>query len=368
MKIQDVTAFLERLAPLAYQETYDNSGLITGQKSWTISGIICALDATAAVVDEAMSKNCNLIVVHHPIIFSGLKKLSGSGYVEQAIVKAIKNDIAIYAIHTNLDNILQGVNGWIAKKIGLLPNTISVLSPKQQVLAKLYTYAPISYAEDVKNALFAAGGGHIGEYQECSFATTGTGTFQPLDNANPFIGQAGGARETLEEIKIEVIFPLHHQNAMVKALRQSHPYEEVAFEIVKLENEYKQIGSGIVGKLPAPMAANALLGLLKNAFNLQVIKHTAPTDKPIQTIAVCGGAGSFLTKQAIATGADAYITADIKYHEFFEANGQLMLVDIGHYESEQFTIDGLAGLLQANFPTFAVLKTEINTNPVSYFL
>jgi dinuclear metal center YbgI/SA1388 family protein len=365
MQIADIISFLESLAPPSLREPYDNAGLITGDAGWECKGIICSLDATEEVVKEAIRKKCNLIVAHHPIIFSGLKKINGKNYVEKTVITAIKNDIAIYAIHTNLDNVLDGVNGRMAGLLGLQHAT--VLSAKESTLKKLFTFVPIDKAEQVRNAIFEAGGGHIGHYSECSFNTEGTGTFKAGAGTDPYVGKKG-ERHHEKEQRIEVVFPAFLETAIIAAMKQVHPYEEVAYDVVALSNTYQSIGSGIVGELKEPMEETAFLGLLKKVFGLSVVRHTALTGKMIKKVALCGGAGSFLVLKALQTGADVYVTADMKYHEFFDANGRLLLADIGHYESEQFTIDLLAEHLEQKFLNFAVLKTEVKTNPVQYFL
>jgi dinuclear metal center YbgI/SA1388 family protein len=364
MQIGEITGFLESLAPPFLQEPYDNSGLLTGHKSWECSGVLVSLDATEDVIAEAKAKGCNLVVTHHPIIFSGLKKITGSNYVERAVISSIKHDIAIYAIHTNLDNILSGVNAKMAEKLGL--NHCSVLKPKPAVLKKLYTFVPSAHIEVVRTAIFEAGAGHIGHYSECSFMAGGTGTFKAGEGSNPFVGEIN-KRHTEEELKLEVIFPAWLEYGLIKALKESHPYEEVAFDIISLDNQTDQYGSGIVGELAQPVTEVEFLNLLKQQFGLTTLRHTPLLNKPIKKVALCGGAGSFLTKTAIAAGADIFITADIKYHEFFDADGKMVLADIGHWESEQFTIDLLADNLKQKFPTFAVLKTGVKTNPVHYF-
>ena len=364
MKIREITTFLESIAPPQLQEQYDNAGLLTGSYNWQCTGLITTLDATEAVVEEAIEKNCNLVVAHHPIIFSGLKKITGKNYVEKTIIRAIKHDIAIYAIHTNLDNIITGVNGRIADKLGLINREI--LQPKSKLLKKMIFFVPETHAAQVKDALFAAGAGNIGNYSECSFSTTGVGTFKPNEGANPFIGTINN-RHKASEIKIETIYPAWLEQSILSALKIAHPYEEVAYDIILLDNFYQQAGSGLVGDLPIELSETQCLQLMQNTFNLSVIRHTALTGKKVKRIALCGGAGSFLISPAIASGADLYITSDIKYHEFFDANEQLLLADIGHYESEQFTIDLLFDILKEKFPTFATLKTGINTNPVKYF-
>lgn len=364
MKIHDIIQLLETKAPLSLQESYDNAGLLTGDAGWECSGILCTLDATEAVVMEARERGCNLVVAHHPIIFGGLKKITGKNYVERTVIAAIKNDIAIYAIHTNLDNIIDGVNGRIADKLGLVNRQILAQKPGQ--LLKLFTFVPVEHAEALRAALFAAGAGHIGEYSETSFTAEGTGTFRGSENTRPFVGEPGKRHEE-KEVKIEVILPPYRRSAVLKALFTTHPYEEVAYDLVSLLNDNQYIGSGIVGDLPQPEEETAFLERLKNVFQLQVIRHTPLLGRKARKIAVCGGSGSFLTAQAGAAGADFYVTADVKYHEFFDADGRLVIADIGHWESEQYTTDLLFELLQAKFPTFAVLKSGVKTNPVNYF-
>jgi len=365
MKIAEVTQLLEKTAPLSYQENYDNAGLLTGDADQTCTGILCTLDATEAVIYEARRRNCNLVIAHHPIIFGGLKKITGRNYVESTVINAIKNDIAIYAIHTNLDNVIKGVNDKIADKLELINRKI--LAPKTAQLMKLFTFAPIEFAERVRSAIFEAGAGHVGNYSECSFNAEGKGTFKAGENTDPFVGEKN-TRHQEDEVKIEVIFPFYQKNKIIAALFKAHPYEEVACDIIALENTYNNTGSGLTGELKHELSETDFLDLLKKAFGLQVIRHTELLQKPVKKIAVCGGAGSFLINKAIAAGADFYVTADIKYHEFFDADGKMVIADIGHWESEQFTIELLYEILQANFPNFAVLKTKTVTNPVHYFV
>ncbi len=365
MQIIDIIRSLEARAHPSLQESYDNAGLLTGSAGWECQGILCTLDATEAVIMEAKNRGCNLVVAHHPIIFGGLKKINGNNYIEKAVIAAIKNDIAIYAIHTNLDNVIHGVNNKMADRMGLINRRI--LAPKAGQLMKLYTFVPIAHAHQVREALHKAGAGHIGEYSEVSFQAVGTGMFKGSENAHPFAGTPGKL-QIEKEIKIEVVLPAHLQPAVVKALCEAHPYEEVAYDIISLSNENQLIGSGLIGELPEPLEETGFLHMLKTGFELTIIRHTPFLGKKLQKIAICGGSGSFLTGKALAAGADAYVTSDIKYHEFFDANDRILLADIGHWESEQFTTELLIEILQAKFPTFAVLKSGIKTNPVNYFL
>lgn len=365
MKIKEIIHFLENLAPLSLQENYDNAGLITGNSETECTGIITSLDVTESVMEEAVKRNCNLIVAHHPIIFSGIKKLNGKNYVERTVISAIKNDLAIYAIHTNLDNIIEGVNKKIADKLHL--QNCKTLLPKEGTLQKLVTFSPVNHAEEVRNALFKAGAGAIGKYDECSFNAQGEGTFKAGKESNPFVGEIG-KRHSENETRIEIIFPSFLQNKIIQSLKESHPYEEVAYYIQALENFQENVGSGLIGELTEEISETELLKSLKRDFDLSVIKHTSFLGNPVTKVAVCGGAGIFLLPNAIVAGAHAYITSDIKYHEFFDADNRILLADIGHYESEQFTIGLLTDFLKGKFPNFAVLKTEMNTNPVNYFL
>lgn len=364
MKIGRILSALERFAAPELQEEYDNAGLLTGDRDSDCTGVLCALDATVSVVKEALQYKCNLIIVHHPIIFLGLKKLTGSNYVEQVIIEAIKAGIAIYATHTNLDNVVMGVNNRIAKKLSLINCTI--LQPKNKLLRKLITFAPTDKAEEIRNALFDAGAGHIGHYSECSFTTEGAGTFKAGEGAAPYIGEVGKQHRE-KETKIEIAYPFYLERQVIEAMIAAHPYEEVAYDIFTMENLHQGIGAGLIGELETAMTEKEFLKKLKEAFGLKVIRHTALRNKPVKKVAVCGGAGSFLIRKAVASGADVYVTADVKYHEFFDVEGKLVLADIGHYESEQFTVDLLYDFLVEKFPTFAVLKTDVNTNPVQYF-
>ncbi|HYG18045.1 MAG TPA: Nif3-like dinuclear metal center hexameric protein [Ohtaekwangia sp.] len=361
--IKDVTDYLETVAPKDYQEPYDNAGLLTGDPSWPVRGIITTLDCTEAVVDEAINSGCNLVVAHHPVIFKGLKKLTGSHYVERVIIKAIRHEVAIYAIHTNLDHVYHGVNHRICEKIGL--HDLKILSPRKDTLSKLVTFIPKEDEERVKAALYNAGAGQLGKYKNCSFSLDGKGTFMPADDADPHIGEPG-KQEIVDEARVEVIFPAFLEKTIVSALRSSHPYEEVAYYLSTLSNDNQEVGAGMTGLLDTPMEPKAFLQSLKNSMNLNMIRHTRPIDRPVKKVAVCGGAGSFLLPKAIQAGADVFVSADFKYHEFFDADSKIMIVDIGHYESEIFTKDLLKEVLIKKFPTFAINFSKTATNPISY--
>jgi dinuclear metal center YbgI/SA1388 family protein len=364
MQIAAVLAHLESIAPLSYQEKYDNAGLLTGNGSWECTGALVTLDATEAVVEEAIARKCNLIVAHHPIIFAGLKKITGRNYVERTVISAIKHDIAIYAIHTNLDNIAEGVNGKMAAKLGLV--NCRPLLPREGTLLKLFCFVPTGHLDQVRNAMFAAGAGHIGHYAETSFNTEGVGTFKGGADTHPFLGHPG-LREEVQETRLEVILPAWLRGKVVEAMTRAHPYEEVAYDLVGLHNTDQGVGSGLVGELPEAMGEEAFLARIKQTFHPGVLRHTPLTGRPVKTCALCGGAGSLLIPNALASGAHFYITSDVKYHEFFDADGRLVIADIGHYESEQFTIDLLFEVLREKFPSFAVLKSGLVTNPVRYY-
>lgn len=362
--IADVIGHLQSLAPLSFQESYDNAGLITGNPEWKVKSILVTLDCIESVVDEAIEHGCNVIVAHHPILFKSIKKINGSNYVERTIIKAIKNDIAIYAIHTNLDNIQQGVNKMIADKLGLI-NT-KILQPKKETLLKLVSFIPKEHTQKVLTALHDAGAGQIGEYKNCSFTLTGTGSFTPSGKAKPFIGESGGTAESVEESRIEVILPRHLESKVLSALKKTHPYEEVAYYLSELVNENQEVGAGMVGDLPSEMNTLEFLKQVKATMQTGIVRHTAICHEKVKRVAVCGGAGSFLVGAARKSGAQVFVSADFKYHEFFDADGKIVIADIGHFESEQYTKDLLMNVLREKFVTFAVLFSKTVTNPISY--
>ncbi len=362
--IKQIISELENFAPMALQESYDNCGALTGNVNEECTGALLTLDCTEEIVNEAIANNCNLIVAHHPILFKGLKKITGSNYVERTIILAIKNNICIYAIHTNVDNVINGVNAKIAQKLGL--TNLKILAPKSQMLCKLVTFVPEKHHQKVADALFEAGCGNIGNYSNCSFNSKGTGTFKGNDISNPFIGES--QKLSIEpEVRLETVFYTHLKNKVITALKNNHPYEEVAYDIFENNVDVYTIGSGMVGDLENELNLNDFLINVKNSLNLKVLKHTISDKKTIKKVAICGGSGVFLLKNAINSGADAYITSDIKYHEFFDAENKLVLIDAGHYETEQFTPEIFYSIIQNKFPTFAIRLSKINTNPVNYF-
>ena len=363
--IGEIINFLETTAPLALQESYDNAGLVCGDKHQPCTGAIASLDFTKEVLEEAIQKEFNLIIVHHPPIFKGLKKLDTTDPITSQLIKAIQHNIAVYAIHTNLDNVIGGVNGEMAKRIGLI--NVQVLSPLQGTHQKLVTFVPTDHEEKLSNALYTAGAGAIGNYKECSFKTEGIGTFLPLEGSNPFLGKVG-ERENAKETRLEMIFPVHLQGHIIAALHTHHPYETVAYDILPLNNTFREWGAGAVGELPHEMSPNEFLQHLKKTFETGIIRHNLCQVKKIKKVSICGGAGKSLINNALMTNSDAYVTSDLGYHDFFQPAGKMLLADIGHFESEQFTSDLLAAILKEKFPTFAVLKSAHKTNPVNYFL
>lgn len=363
-KLSNIIAALESWAHPSLQESYDNSGLLTGNNDMLITGALICLDSTEQVIEEAIANQCNLVIAHHPIIFSGLKKLNGKDYIERTIIRAIKNDIAIYAIHTNLDNVASGVNRRIAEKLSL--SKLRVLSPKKGILRQLVTYCPHKDAEAVRSALFAAGAGAIGNYDECSFSHEGSGTFRGNGDSNPVIGQKN-IRHTEPETRIEVVFEAWKTADVMKGLRQSHPYEEIAYSIHNIDNQYNSIGSGIIGELDQAESTLEFLSRLKSVMKVGCVRHTRIISDSVRRVAVCGGSGSFLLQDAIRQGADVFISADFKYHQFFDADGKILIADIGHFESEQFTKDLIYEYLKGKFTTFALRLSGLNTNPINYF-
>ena len=364
MIIKEIISVLEEMAPTAYAEDFDNVGLLVGNQNTKCTGILVCHDALESVIEEAITKNCNLVVCFHPILFSGLKKITGKNYVERAVIKAIKNDIAIFALHTALDNHKEGVNKIMCNALSLT-NT-KILIPKEKFIKKLTTYTIPSNVNAVKNALFSAGAGSIGNYTDCSFTSLGTGTFKPNKNANPTIGNQN-ILEEIEEIKIEVIFEKHLESNIIQALFKSHIYEEVSYQIITLDNSHQQVGLGMIAELPQEMDENTFLQFVKEKMECGGIRHSELLGKKIKKVAVLGGSGSFAIKAAINQGADAFLTADLKYHQFYEAENKLLLCDIGHFESERFTKNYIFDYITKKIRNFAIILSQENTNPVKYF-
>ncbi len=364
MQVKDIVSEIEKFAHPALKEDYDNVGLLVGSAEEEVTGVLITLDVTMEVLNEAIAKDCNLIVAHHPLIFRGLKTITDSTETGRIVMKAIKHGIAIFAGHTNVDSVPEGVSGMMAKKLGLL-NT-SILQPARNKLLKLVTYVPGDHAEKVRSAIFDVGAGVIGNYDSCSYNVAGTGTFRAGENTDPYVGEKGELHFE-PEVRIETVMPEFIRSRVVSAMLEAHPYEEVAYDIYSLQNEWHGAGFGIVGELEVPMDEAEFLGLLKSAFNAGCIKHTALLNKPVKKVALCGGAGSELLGAAMRVGADVFVTGDFKYHQFFDAESRILIADIGHFESEQFTKELFFEILTKKFSNFAIRLSEVNTNPIKYF-
>lgn len=361
--VKSITDFLEKWAPPSLQESYDNSGLLLGEKEDEVHQALITLDITEAVIDEAIETRSNFIIAHHPFIFKGIKRIGNSHWIDRCIRKAIKHDIAIYAIHTNLDNVHTGVNKKIAEKLQL--TKLSFLQPKKETLSKLTVFVPTENKDEVLTAMYQAGAGNIGNYDHCSFQVEGTGTFRGNEVSNPTVGSQGND-ETVQETRLEVLVPNYRLKNVISAMTEAHPYEEVAHYINPLSNINQEVGSGMIGELIDVMDANKFMGFLKKQMDLNMIRHTELVHENIKRVAICGGSGSFLLNQAKAKGADVFITGDFKYHDFFEANNEIIIADIGHYESEVFTKDLILDALTKNFTKFAFRLSKVDTNPIKY--
>lgn len=363
MQVKDFVQLFEEFAPLNLQESYDNSGLLIGSHTALVTSVLVTIDITEAVVKEAIDNNCNLIISHHPLIFKGVKRITGENETQRCIIKLIQNNIAVYAAHTNFDNIINGVNSKIADKLGLANRKVLLASNNQ--LIKLITYVPKLHASSVREAIFNAGAGTIGNYDACSFNAEGVGTFRANELANPFVGEISKIHSE-PEIKIEVILPAYLQSKVLNALISTHPYEEPAFDLIALNNTDNRLGAGLIGELPVEIAENEILSLLKTKFDCQVIRHTNFIGRKIKKVALCGGSGSFLLSKAIQAGADIFISGDFKYHDFFEAENRILVADLGHFETEQFTKHIFYEIITKKMPTFAVRISETKTNPINY--
>jgi len=362
--IKDVIKEIEAFAPTALKEDFDNVGLLVGNAQNEATGALITLDITEEVVKEAIDRHCNLIIAHHPIMLSGIKRITGQNATERIIIEAIRNDIAIYAAHTNIDSVRDGVSGKMCEKLGLV--NCQILAPKKESLIKLVVFVPNDHADEVRNAIFQAGAGVIGDYDACSYNVKGHGTFRGGDATNPFVGEKGHIH-TEEEIRIETVLPKYLKSKVVRAMIQAHPYEEVAYDIFALENDWIQAGLGMIGELPEATDEQNFLTQVKETFQVACVRHTEFLDKPVKKVAVCGGSGSFLLGKAKALQADVFVTGDFKYHQFFDAEGQILIADIGHFESEQFTKEVFFELLTKKISNFAVHLSNVNTNTVKYF-
>ena len=364
MKIKEIVSYLESIAPPSLQESYDNAGLIIGDPQRTIHSALITLEITPEVLDEAIASNTHLIISHHPLIFKGIKKLTGANQVESMVITAIQNEIAIFATHTNFDSVVGGLNSYLSEKIGL--HDVRVLKPKEDHLLKLVTFVPEDHIDKVRVAIFDAGAGTIGNYDHCSFNIQGTGSFRAGEKSKPFTGKKGELHIE-NELRLETIFPRHFKFQVVQALLKSHPYEEVAYDLYPLENKYPLAGMGMIGELNEDWEEKTFLDRLKKLFNIHTLRHTQWLRKPIRNVAICGGAGSSLLSEAIRAGADIFISSDFTYHKFFEAENKILIADIGHYESEYLVKEVFSNLIKKKFPTFAAQISEVNTNPINFY-
>ena len=363
VKIKDIANALEMFAPLPLQDDFDNAGLQIGLTDAEVAGVLLCLDVTEAVVDEAIASGCNLIISHHPVIFKPLKRITGSNYVERCIIKALANGIAIYSAHTNLDNAPGGVNYRIAEILGL--QNVRILLPKEDSLLKLAVYVPASHTDAVRDALFAAGCGEIGNYGSCSYNVEGFGTFKANEGCNPFCGNIGELHRE-SETRIETIMPSYIKGRVIKALLNAHPYEEPAYDIYPVKNSWDAVGTGVIGELPAERDEIGFLQEIKEKFAVGSVRHTPLLGRKIKRVALCGGAGGSFAGAAMASGADVYITGEARYHDLFNYTGKMLMAVIGHYESEQYTMDIFAEIINGQFPGVKVAKTTVDTNPVKY--
>ncbi len=364
MKIKEIVSYLESVAPPSLQESYDNAGLLTGDINREVSSALICLEVTPVVLDEAIDKGIEFIISHHPLIFTGLKKLTGENQVERMIIRAIQNGIAIFAAHTNLDAVVGGLNSLLAEKAGI--KNARILKPKQGHLLKLVTFVPAADVEKVRDAVFSAGAGTIGNYDSCSFNTSGQGSFRAGEGTHPYAGEKGKLHFE-DELRIETVFPRHIKSLLINALLNAHPYEEVAYDIYPIENDYPMAGMGMIGELQESLNEKDFLDRLKKTLDIHTIRHTGFLNKAVRKVAVCGGAGSFLLGDAMRQGADVFVSADFTYHKFFEAENKILIADIGHYESEQLVKEVFSDLIKKKFPTFAAQISEVNTNPINYY-
>lgn len=362
-KIKEVIKLIETIAPLSRQENYDNSGLHAGDPEMEVKSVLIALDVTETVVDEAIEQGCNLIISHHPVIFKPLKSITPKSEPGRCLLKAIRHNIVLYAAHTNLDNVMGGVNSMIGRKLGL--ENLQILQPLTGALQKLVVFVPHAHAEEVREAMFTAGAGHIGQYDQCSYNLEGKGTFRALPGTQPFVGETGKMHSE-PETRIEVICESHLLSTVVQAMVKAHPYEEVAWDAYSLTNEFPLAGSGMIGMFASPMQEVDFLAHVKQVFNAGCVKYSPLINRRVKKVAFCGGSGNFLISAAMKMGADVFITGELKYHDYFLAERKVLLVEAGHYETEQFTSQLLYEIVKEKFTTFATRISNIRTNPINY--
>ena len=364
MRIEKIISIIEKWAPTAYAEDFDNVGLLLGNAEAECMGILITHDVTENVIEEAVEKKFNLIICFHPIIFSGLKKLTGKTYVERVVTKTIKNDIAVYAIHTALDNHKEGVSYSLAVALGL--KNIQILMPQKNTLKQLITYVPKENSATLLEALYQSGAGALGNYDQCSFITEGTGSFRGNENSKPHLGKKL-IREEVREVQLSLVFQKHLEGKIIQTLFENHPYEEIAYQVHPLDNTNQGIGIGSIGIFGEEITEQDFLKLVVEKLETSFIRHSALSKRKIKKVAILGGSGSFVIPTAKQKKVDALVTADLKYHDFFQAEGHILLVDGGHYETERFTKKLIYNHLIEKLPNFAIALSKSITNPVNYF-
>lgn len=367
MLIKEIIDAIESIAPLPLQEEWDNCGVQVGPTDNECTGVMVCVDCTPVVVEEAIAMNCNLIVSHHPLIFGGIKQLTGKTEAERCVINAVTAGLTIYSSHTALDNSPNGISHRMASLLGL--EDVDVLVPREADQLKLVAYVPVSKLDDVRLALFDAGAGAIGNYDFCSFATDGRGSFRALDGANPYVGEVSQLHFE-DESRLEVLLPRWKRRDVELALRQVHPYEEPAYEFSEVVAASRPAGSGCVGHLPQPMTVAQLALFAKERFGCQAVRlscyHGDPMVHTVRRVAVCGGAGGSFIGAVKRSGADAYITADLRYHDFVDYGKRLALIDVGHFNSEQCAKEIFYQLICEKFPNFAVHTSKNEKNPIQY--
>ena len=363
MIIEELTTFIEDKFPLSQQESYDNCGLIVGDPKKTVKKVLLALDCTEQVIKEAKLKKADVIITHHPLMFSSINKLTANDYEGSLIIKLIKSDIALYAVHTNLDNSINGINKYLALKLGL--KNLQILVGKEKTFKKIITFVPKAYSQKVITALSAAKAGNIGLYSHCAFVTEGSGCFKPEKGAKPFLGELSKINQ-VEEVKLEMVFASENQKMIENSLKKAHPYEQPAFDIIELANPNPDIGAGIYGDLPAQINTAEFLKLVKTKLNLSYIRQSNSAKKFISKVAICSGAGFFVFEQAKRLNVDALVTSEIKHHEFLAAENNILLCDIDHHEGEIAAVNILDQILQ-KLENIDTLISKHNLSPAQIF-
>jgi dinuclear metal center YbgI/SA1388 family protein len=369
--IRDIADALEQWAPPGSAQSYDNVGLQVGDASRSVERAVLALDCTPAVVEEAERQGAELIITHHPLLFQPLSAVTTDDYESAVALRLAEAGIALYSAHTNLDAAPGGVSFALAKRLGL--TDVGFLDGFDETLYKLATFVPADHFDAVRSALADAGAGRIGDYEACAFAHEGTGFFRPGDAANPHIGTAGGDLESADEVKLEVEVARWDLGGVLGALQDAHPYEEVAYDVYPVQQKNSRAGLGAVGRLASPESLSDFLGRVADRLDAGSLRYAGPDEATVERVAVCGGAGSDFVGQALAAGADAYVTADVKYHEFFEALGpdgvpQLAFIDAGHYETEALTEALLRDWLADRFNDVDWQRTGVRTSPMQTFV